>query len=161
MGPCCHPTRTKLCVCAENADMHLTLGFLGSNTEFASPWLLIFDTKTIKKPLWNRLPRGAILFSIFSDFAAILGANMTPKTSARPPNTPPEATQEPLKSPARPHPEPCKTALNTNPKRPKTPRAPKTFKTTPKSRWGTPSRAPHLEPTWVHFGPATQLICDF
>ena len=34
MGPCWHPTRAKCCVCVENADMHLTLGFLGSNTDF-------------------------------------------------------------------------------------------------------------------------------
>ena len=34
MGPCWHPTGTKICVCVENANMHLTLGFLSSNTDF-------------------------------------------------------------------------------------------------------------------------------
>ena len=34
--------------------------------------------------------------------------------------------------------EPCKTGLNTRPKRPRPPRATKTSKMGPKSRWGTP-----------------------
>ena len=55
-----------------------------------SPGLLIFDTKTIKKLLWNCLPLGATLFSIFSGFRCHLGRQhdtedltKTPKHSSR------------------------------------------------------------------------------
>ena len=103
-----------------------------------SPGLLIFDTKTIKKPLWNRLPLGAILFSIFSGFRCHLGRQhdtedltKTPKHSSR---GSPRAAQE-LCHTAH---EPCKTAFNTRPERSRSPRTSKTSKITPKARWGTP-----------------------
>ena len=56
--------------------------------------------------------------------------------------------------------EPCKTGLNTRPKRPRPPRASKTSKMTPKSRWGTP---PGLVfgANMGAFGPSTQLLCHF
>ena len=103
MGPCCHPTRTNTRFCVEDADMHLTLGFLSSNTIFGVSLAAYLRHKTHQK---KRSGTACLLepyfFKYFLDFAAILGANMTPKTSPRLPNSPPEATQEPLKSTATP-----------------------------------------------------------
>ena len=102
-----------------------------------SPRLLIFDTN-IKKPLWNRLPRGAILFSIFSGIRCHLGRQhdtedltRTPKHLSRGPS---RAAQELCHTAY----EPRKTAFNTRPDRSRSPRTSKTSKITPKARWGTP-----------------------
>ena len=126
-----------------------------------SAQLLIFDTKTSKKPLWNRLPLGAILFSIFSGFRCHLGRQhdtedltKTPKHSSR---GSPKAAQELCRTAH----ELCKTSFNTCPERSRPPRTSKTLKKTPKGRWGTPLRASFLAPTWMHLGSLTQLLCDF
>ena len=99
MGPCCHPRRKKICALLKNADMHLTLGFLRSNTDFGSPWLLIFDSKTIKKPLQNRLPLGATLFFNFLWIRCHLGRQHDTQDLAKTPQHSsrghPRAAQEP------------------------------------------------------------------
>ena len=73
MGPCWHPTRTKNSVYRENADMHLTLGFLGSNTDFVVSRAAYLRRKIHQKPLWNLLPLGVTLFPIASRFRCHLG----------------------------------------------------------------------------------------
>ena len=133
--------------------MHLTLGFLGSNTDFGLPGCLSSTQKPSKNHSGTACLFEPYFFRYFPDFAAILGANMTPKT---PSGGHPRAAQE-LCHTAH---EPCKTAFNTRPERSRPPRASQTSKMTPKSRWGTP---PSLifAPTWMHLDPLTQLLCDF
>ena len=139
MGPCCHPTGINSCVCVEDADMHLTLRFLGSNTNFGVSLAAYLRHKTIKKPLWNHLPLGAILFSKFSGCRCHLGRRHVTRDLTKIPNTPPEATQEPLNSSATPpmsHAKQPSTLARSVQSRP--PRTSQTSKMTHKSRWGTP-----------------------
>ena len=79
MGPCWHPTRNKNSVYRENADMHLTLGFLGSNTDFVVSRAAYLRRKNHQKSLWNLLAPGITLFPIASRFRCHLkGLNITP-----------------------------------------------------------------------------------
>ena len=73
----------KTPICIRHWDSYAQIQTLGY------PQLLIFDTKSIKKPLWNRLPLGATLCSIFSGFRR----QHDTRDLAKPPNTPLEATK--------------------------------------------------------------------
>ena len=117
-----------------------------------------------QKPSKNHSGTACLLepyfFQYFPAFAAILGANMTPKTSSRPPHTPPEATREPLKSFARPpksnEKRPSKLAQRVQGRQ----ELQKLRKLFPKVD-GVSLRASFLAPTWMHVDPLTQLLCDF
>ena len=107
---------------------------------FQSGFLMVFvskissrgDIKSIKKLLWNRLPLGAALCSIFSGFRCHLGRQHDTRDLAKTPQHfsrgHPRAAQE-LCQTAQ---EPCKTAFKTRPKRPRPPRTSKTLKISPK-----------------------------
>ena len=135
--PYWHPTRTNFCVRAENADMHLTLGFLGSNTHFGSPWLLIFDEKTMKKPLRKRLPLGAALFFNVLWIRCHLKrqhdtqdlAKTAPTTLKRPPKTRSRALTD--------QPRTMQSSIQRAPRASQTTKNLKNLENDPKSRWGT------------------------
>ena len=137
MGPCWHPTQTKFCVCVENSDMHLTLGFVGSNTD-----LRLSPTVALRHKLYQKTavesPASRSL-QYFLDIAARMGVDMTPETSPRPPNTSLEATKEPLKSSARPT-RAMQNGLQNTPRASKAAKNFKNLKTVLKKSMGYPSR---------------------
>ena len=122
----------KTPICIGRWDSQAQIQTLGS------PWLLIFDTKTIKKPLWKCLPLGAILFSIFSGFRCHLGRQHNTQDLTKTPQHSSGGHTRAAQELCHTAHKPCKTAFNTRPERSRPPRTSQTSKMTPKSRWGTP-----------------------
>ena len=134
--------------------MHLTLGFLSSNIDFGVSLTAYLRHKNHQRTILEPHASCRHTFLIF------LGANMTPKTSPRPPNTPPEATQEPLKSSATPPmshaKQPSSLAITVQDRQePQKPRK------GPSKVDGVPLRASFWALIWMHLDPLTQLLCDF
>lgn len=140
--------------------MHLTLRFLGSNTNCKVSPDAYLRHKNHQKPLWNRLRLGATLFSTSSGFRCPLvrqhGTQDFEKTLHHSSGGHPRAAQQRCQTAQ----EPCKTAVNSQPKRTRPPRASKISTITPKVD-RVPLRATFLEPTWLHLSPFTQLVCNF
>ena len=133
------PNKNKiLSLSVKNDDMHLKLGFQGSNERFGISLAAYLRHKNHQKNALEQPASWRQTFSTSSGFRGHLGdqhdtqnLTKTPQHSSR---GHPRASQEPCQTVQ----EPCKTTLNTRPERPRPPRTIKISKMASKSRWGTP-----------------------